>query len=74
MATTESIEQRYAVFGHPIAHSLSPRIHTLFAAQTGQHNMTYMAVDVAEDQFETAIKDFYQQGGQGLNCTVPLKL
>jgi shikimate dehydrogenase len=74
MATTESIEQRYAVFGHPIAHSLSPRIHTLFAAQTEQHTMSYTAVDVSEDQFETAINDFYQQGGLGLNCTVPLKL
>ncbi len=74
MATTESIEQRYAVFGHPIAHSLSPRIHSLFAAQTGQHNMTYAAMDVAEDQFENSISEFYQQGGLGLNCTVPLKL
>jgi shikimate dehydrogenase len=74
MATTEIMEQRYAVFGHPVAHSLSPRIHSLFAVQTEQHNMTYTAVDVAEDQFDTAICDFHHQGGLGLNCTVPLKL
>ncbi|HKV65084.1 MAG TPA: shikimate dehydrogenase, partial [Rhodanobacteraceae bacterium] len=25
---------RHAVFGHPVAHSLSPRLHALFAEQT----------------------------------------
>lgn len=63
---------RYAVFGHPIGHSKSPTIHTLFAAQAGQ-DLEYWAMDVMSEQFETAVKEFMANGGLGLNCTVPLK-
>ncbi|MCH9697389.1 MAG: shikimate dehydrogenase [Gammaproteobacteria bacterium] len=66
-------EQRYAVFGHPIKHSLSPRIHRHFAEQTGQKAMSYTAIDVPAETFKAAVTDFYNQGGKGLNCTVPLK-
>ncbi|CAL1239693.1 shikimate dehydrogenase [Candidatus Methylocalor cossyra] len=63
---------RYAVFGHPIGHSRSPRIHALFARQTGQA-LVYTAEDVAPDAFEGAVRRFFREGGKGLNCTVPLK-
>jgi shikimate dehydrogenase len=63
---------RYAVFGHPIRHSQSPRIHALFAEQTGER-LTYTAEDVPPDAFDRAVRDFFRQGGRGLNCTVPLK-
>jgi shikimate dehydrogenase len=66
------LPDRYAVFGHPIGHSLSPRIHTLFAAQTGQH-MVYEAEDVTPERFESRVRAFFAKGGQGLNCTIPLK-
>lgn len=66
-------EQRYAVFGHPIKHSLSPQIHRHFAQQTGQKAMVYSALDVPAENFKNAVTDFYHQGGKGLNCTVPLK-
>lgn len=62
----------YAVFGHPIGHSQSPRIHTLFAQQTGQA-MDYSAQDVPAERFHAALADFLRQGGRGLNCTIPLK-
>jgi len=63
---------QYAVFGHPINHSKSPRIHTLFAEQT-QQTLSYTAQDVPADSFDNAIATFFKQGGKGLNCTVPLK-
>ncbi|MGZ5620833.1 MAG: shikimate dehydrogenase [Methylobacter sp.] len=63
---------RYAVFGHPIKHSKSPRIHSLFAEQTDQ-TLEYTAVEVPAEQFQTAVAAFFAEGGKGLNCTVPLK-
>lgn len=63
---------RYAVFGSPIKHSKSPRIHTLFSEQT-QQAMDYSAQLVSAEQFTQVVNDFFSQGGRGLNCTVPLK-
>ena len=63
---------QYAVFGHPISHSKSPGIHTLFAQQTGQR-IEYTARDVPADIFKEELKKFADGGGRGLSCTVPLK-
>ena len=63
---------RYAVIGSPIAHSKSPRIHSLFAEQTKQ-NLTYEAIEVLEADFESFVNAFFESGGGGLNVTVPHK-
>lgn len=62
----------YGVIGSPVRHSLSPQIHTHFAKQTGQA-MRYQLVECPPDGFETALQQFIQQGGKGLNVTLPFK-
>ncbi len=64
--------EHYAVFGSPIKHSKSPRIHKLFAEQT-QQALVYDDQEVPAEQFQSAVSDFFEQGGKGLNCTLPLK-
>lgn len=65
--------ERYAVMGNPIAHSLSPRIHTLFARQTGE-NLVYERILVPIGDLAAALTEFETSGGRGLNITVPFKL
>ena len=62
----------YGVVGHPVAHSQSPRIHSLFARQTGEA-IEYVAIDVAPGEFDEQVLRFHETGGRGLNITLPYK-
>lgn len=64
---------RYAVFGNPIAHSMSPAIHQAFARQCG-HKISYTRQEVPLDGFAAAATEFFAGGGSGINVTVPFKL
>lgn len=59
--------KRYALFGHPVAHSLSPRIHAAFARQAGI-DMAYEAIDTTD--LDAALAAF---DGDGANVTLPHK-
>ncbi|MCX7166082.1 MAG: shikimate dehydrogenase [Rhodocyclales bacterium] len=66
---------RYAVFGNPIGHSKSPRIHSLFAAQTGQ-DISYQAILAGKEGFVAAVHAFIAASdglARGANVTVPFK-
>jgi shikimate dehydrogenase len=68
----KSAPDRYGLVGHPVDHSRSPLIHTVFARQTRQR-LTYELIDAEPAAFETAVRGFGAAGGKGLNVTVPHK-
>jgi shikimate dehydrogenase len=67
------MSDRYAVIGHPIAHSKSPDIHARFAIQTNQE-LSYERLLAPLDGFPATVQTFIKQGGKGANVTVPFKL
>ncbi len=62
----------YGVIGNPVTHSLSPQIHSHFAAQTGVE-LEYRKLSCAAEDFANTLKAFCHEGGLGLNVTVPFK-
>ena len=64
--------KQFAVFGNPIQHSLSPRIHQQFATQHGL-NIDYRKIQSQETEFVESVNQFFHSGGEGCNVTVPFK-
>ncbi|HZX78987.1 shikimate dehydrogenase [Lysobacter sp.] len=67
-----AVVKRFAVIGHPVAHSLSPRIHAVFGRQTGIA-LEYTAMDAAPELFDAILAEFAAEGGLGANVTLPHK-
>jgi shikimate dehydrogenase len=63
---------KYFVLGNPISHSLSPRIHGLFAEQTGE-SLRYERLLVRPDGLDVVLRDLQSKGALGCNITVPFK-
>lgn len=64
--------KKYAVFGNPIEHSLSPLIHSHFANSL-KIDLSYKPILVNLGKFEEEAKKFLQGGGLGFNITLPFK-
>ena len=63
---------RCAVIGNPIEHSLSPQIHQRFAQQVNGI-LQYDKIEGDLNTFEEQVRQFFKNGGKGLNVTLPFK-
>jgi len=63
----QAVTKHFALIGHPVSHSLSPRIHQAFGRQAGI-GIAYAAID--SDDFESTLQAF---DGNGANITLPYK-
>lgn len=64
--------RRFVVVGNPVEHSLSPRIHRMFALQTGC-DLQYDTLLAPLDGFVRTLQTFFASGGSGANVTLPFK-
>ena len=62
-----------ALFGHPVSHSLSPKIHQQFAEQF-KLAIEYQLIDSNKNEFASSVKKFFKEGGHGANVTLPYKV
>ena len=67
-----SATSRYAVAGHPVAHSQSPFIHAEFARQSGEA-VSYERLLCPLDAFAATVRAFAAEGASGCNVTLPFK-
>ena len=66
------MRKQFAVVGNPIEQSRSPQLHQAFAEKTGLE-LEYNKRLAPLDGFIENIESFFQDGGSGLNITVPFK-
>ncbi len=62
----------YAVFGHPISHSLSPQMHNAAFRALGV-DAVYLAFDVPPEKLQEVLNSTAIMKFAGINLTVPLK-
>ena len=62
----------YAIFGHPVAHSLSPLMHNASFRALGL-NSVYLAFDILPENSDAAAYAIRVLGIKGVNITIPHK-
>ncbi|MGN1015312.1 MAG: shikimate kinase [Butyricicoccus sp.] len=67
----EPIRTTFALFGHPIAHTMSPELHAALF-QASEQDCDYFAVDVPPEHLGEAM-EIAKRKCKGLNLTIPHK-
>lgn len=62
---------QYALIGHPLGHSLSPRLHQLLSRASGRE-MEYTLLDILPEELSVRLPDLLCTHA-GLNVTIPYK-
>ncbi len=67
------MKKHFAILGHPVAHSLSPKFHREIFKKLGLKNYKYEFCDTPPEQVESVIKDMRNGKWQGFSVTIPHK-
>ncbi|HSE83740.1 MAG TPA: shikimate dehydrogenase [Thermodesulfobacteriota bacterium] len=68
----EATTKVYGIFGHPVSHSLSPKMHNA-AFRALDINSLYVAFDIDPKDLEIAARAIKPMGIRGINITIPHK-
>ena len=63
---------KLGIIGHPVSHSLSPRIHQWIADRSG-YQLSYDRIETTVSDVASTISTLRQEGFSGVNVTSPLK-
>ena len=63
---------KIAILGHPIKHTLSPKMHNYWLKELGISGR-YEAINTPTKNFKKTIKKLCNEGYKGVNLTLPLK-
>ena len=73
MKETTNQTKLFGILGTPIAHTLSPVMHS-YMAEKNSIDMAYLAFDVAPEKLSEAMRGATAMGAKGFNITAPHKI
>lgn len=63
----------FAILGHPVSHSLSPKLHNAVFHEMGLEDRKYEFLDVTPEKLEDALEELRKGKYSGFSVTIPYK-